>query len=194
MAVKVQEIGNGFVEKGRNENTMVCELLAPAGSVEAFRAAVENGADAVYLSGKAFGARAYAPNFSDEELTEAVRYAHLRNVKVYVTVNTLVDDSEMRLLQEYLRFLYECEIDAVLVQDLGVAAVARACVPNLPLHASTQMTVHNLAGVQALEKLGFSRVVLSRELSLKDIRYICAHSKAEIEVFIHGALCVCYSG
>lgn len=173
---------------------MVCELLAPAGSVEAFRAAVENGADAVYLSGKAFGARAYAPNFSDEELTEAVRYAHLRNVKVYVTVNTLVDDSEMRLLQEYLRFLYECEIDAVLVQDLGVAAVARACVPQLPLHASTQMTVHNAAGVRFLRDLGFTRVVVSREMSLPELQQCVQEGGAEIESFVHGALCISYSG
>lgn len=170
------------------------ELLAPAGSFEALKAAVENGADAVYLAGSSFGARAYAENFTRDIMREAVRFAHLRGTAVHVTVNTIVDDSELTELADYLRFLYVIGVDAVLVQDLGVAKLAKEIVPDLPLHASTQMTVHNLAGVRALEKLGFQRVVLSREVSLKDIRYICANSKAEIEVFAHGALCVCYSG
>ena len=170
------------------------ELLAPAGSREALAAAVENGADAVYLAGNRFGARAYAENFDEEGLREAIRYAHLRSVAVHITVNTAVDDTELSGLADYLRFLEDAGADAVLVQDLGVARLAREVAPGLPLHASTQMTVHNLAGVHALEDLGFSRVVLSREMSLAEIREICAESNIEIEVFAHGALCVCYSG
>ena len=170
------------------------ELLAPAGSREALVAAVENGADAVYLAGNRFGARAYAENFDDAAMREAIRYAHLRGVAVHVTVNTAVDDTELSALADDLRFLEEAGADAVLVQDLGVARLAREVAPGLPLHASTQMTVHNLAGVRALEALGFSRVVLSREMTLDEIRKICAESRAEIEVFAHGALCVCYSG
>ncbi len=170
------------------------ELLAPAGSREALTAAVENGANAVYLAGNRFGARAYAENFDETALREAIRYAHLRDVAVHVTVNTAVGDSELSSLADYFRFLEEAGADAALVQDLGAARLAREVAPGLPLHASTQMTVHNLAGVRALEELGFSRVVLSRELSLAEIKTICAESRAEIEVFAHGALCVCYSG
>ncbi len=170
------------------------ELLAPAGSREALVAAVESGANAVYLAGNMFGARAYASNFDEEGLKDAVRFAHLRGVLINVTVNTIVGDEELPALRDYLRFLYEAGADAVLVQDLGVAKIARETVPELPLHASTQMTVHSLEGVLALQELGFTRVVLSRELSLKEIRYICSHSQVEIEVFMHGALCVCYSG
>lgn len=170
------------------------ELLAPAGSREAMAAAVESGANAIYLAGNMFGARAYASNFDREALVDAIHFAHLRDVHIHVTVNTIIADQEFDALADYLRFLYEAGADAILVQDLGVARLARKIVPNLPLHASTQMTVHNLAGVLALEKLGFRRVVLSRELSLKDIRYICQNSHVEIEVFGHGALCVCYSG
>ena len=141
-----------------------------------------------------FGARAYADNFDEEGLKEAIHFAHMRNVHVHVTVNTIVDDNELPGLKQYLRFLYEAGADAVLVQDLGAARIVREVVPELPMHASTQMTVHNLDGVRALEDLGFSRVVLSRELSLEAIRHICSEAKAEIEVFVHGALCVCYSG
>ena len=170
------------------------ELLAPVGSREALVAAVESGADAVYMGGKAFGARHYAPNFTDDELAEAVRFAHLRSVLVYVTVNTLVDDNEISALVEYLRHLYTIGIDAIIVQDVGVAAIARKIVPSLEIHASTQMTVHNLAGVDLLGSQGFSRVVLAREVSLEDIGYICKHTSIEIETFIHGALCISYSG
>ncbi|RHM54182.1 U32 family peptidase [Mitsuokella sp. AF33-22] len=170
------------------------ELLAPAGSREALIAAVENGANAVYLAGNVFGARAYAANFDREGLREAIRFAHLRDVAIHVTVNTIVDDEELPELRDYLRFLYEAGADAILVQDLGVAKIAHETVPNLPLHASTQMSVHSLEGVRTLKELGFSRVVLARELSIKDIRYICAHAGVEIETFMHGALCVCYSG
>ena len=158
------------------------------------KAAVESGADAIYLSGKMFGARAYANNFDEQGLKEAIEFAHLRNVKIHVTVNTLVDNSEIPALADYFRFLYEIGADAVLVQDLGAARLAQLVAPDLPLHASTQMTVNNLAGVLALQELGFSRVVLSREVTLKDIIHICRNSDVEIEVFAHGALCVCYSG
>ncbi|WP_337406225.1 U32 family peptidase [Mitsuokella jalaludinii] len=170
------------------------ELLAPAGSREALVAAVENGANAIYLAGNAFGARAYASNFDREALREAIHFAHLRKVAIHVTVNTIVADEEMEPLRDYLRFLYEAGADAVLVQDLGVARVAHETVPDLPLHASTQMSVSSLEGVRALAELGFTRVVLARELSLKEIRHICAHAPIEIETFMHGALCVCYSG
>ena len=170
------------------------ELLAPAGNFEALKAAVEAGADAVYLAGDHFGARAFAGNFSNEELKKAVEFAHLRGVKIHVTVNTIVSDDEFENLADYLRFLEKINIDAVLIQDLGVASLVRRVAPNLFLHASTQMTVHSLEGVKALEELGFSRVVLSRELSIAEIKNICEHSTAEIEVFMHGALCVCYSG
>jgi len=170
------------------------ELLAPVGSYEALVAAVESGADAVYLAGKMFGARASAPNFSDEELTEAVKFAHLRNVDVHVTVNTLVDNTEIPILITYLRNLYISGVDGIIVQDLGVFHIAKQVIPHMPIHASTQMTVHNLEGVQLLADLGFSRVVLSRELSLNEIAHICKNTAIEIEVFVHGALCISYSG
>ncbi|WP_371369592.1 hypothetical protein SRRS_26930 [Sporomusa rhizae] len=174
--------------------TYVIELLAPVGSKEALIAAVESGANAVYLGGKMFGARHYAPNFTDEELADSVRFAHLRGVLVYVTVNTLLDDTEIPVLVDYLRHLYTIGVDAIIVQDLGVAVVAKKVVPNLPLHASTQMTAHNLEGVNFLADMGFKRVVLARELPLKDIEHICKNTTVEIETFIHGALCISYSG
>ena len=170
------------------------ELLAPAGTKEAFLAAVENGANAIYLAGKMFGARAYASNFDEDELVDVIQHAHLKNVQVHVAVNTIVDSDELPKLKEYLSFLYDAGADAILLQDLGAVRLAKQIVPQLPIHASTQMTVHNLAGVQALEELGFSRVVLARELSIAEIRHICANSRVEIECFVHGALCVCYSG
>lgn len=170
------------------------ELLAPVGSREALVAAVESGADAVYLAGKMFGARASAPNFTDEELMEAVKLAHLRSVRVYVTVNTLIDNSEIPALSLYLQYLYKIGVDAIIVQDVGAFQMAKQIIPNMPVHASTQMTVHNLEGVNFLEKLGLQRVVLSRELSLKDIQYICKNTDTEIEAFVHGALCISYSG
>lgn len=170
------------------------ELLAPVGSRDALIAAIEGGANAIYLGGKMFGARHYAPNFTDEELAEAVRIAHLKEVSVYVTVNTLIDNNEFGPLIDYLKYLYLIGVDAIIVQDVGVARIARAVVPEMQLHASTQMTVHNLEGVKLLASLGFKRVVLAREMSLDDIRKICAESPIEIEVFIHGALCISYSG
>ena len=138
------------------------ELLAPAGSPEAFRAAVNAGADAVYLSGKRFGARKFASNFSEPEIEEALQYAHTRGVRVYVTVNTLVHDRELTEVMEYLVRLYEAGVDAVLVQDTGIAALTHKMIPNLVLHASTQLTIHNAAGVRWAHTLGFSRVVLAR--------------------------------
>lgn len=170
------------------------ELLAPAGSFDALTAAINAGADAVYLGGNVFGARAYANNFDREEMTQAVRYAHLHQVQIFVTVNTLVDDSEMEDLSSYLVFLNRIGADGIIVQDLGVVRLARQLVPELPLHASTQMTITNLEGVRFAAAQGMTRVVLARELSLRDIQAVCAASPIEIEVFIHGALCVCYSG
>jgi putative protease len=173
------------------------ELLAPAGSPESLRAAVAAGADAVYLSGKRFGARKFAANFSDAEITEGIRLAHSRGVRVYVTVNTLIHDRELAGVAEYLLWLYAAGADAVLVQDTGVAAMARDLVPALPIHASTQMTLHNTEGVLWAADQGFSRVVLSRELSLAEIHRIAEktrHTGTGLEVFIHGALCYSYSG
>jgi U32 family peptidase len=177
-----------------NKHMQKLELLAPVGSREALIAAVENGADAVYLGGKAFSARQYAANFSNEEMAEAIRFAHLRGVKVYVAVNTLLDNSEIEQLIDYLHFLYLAGVDAIIVQDIGVAKVVREVIPELELHASTQMTIHNIEGVRLLEEYGFTRVVLAREMDLTEIQQIAQTTKTEIEVFVHGALCVCYSG
>lgn len=170
------------------------ELLAPVGSREALVAAVESGADAVYLAGKMFGARASAPNFTDEELAEAVQFAHLRSVSVYVTVNTLIDNNEISAFINYLRHLYQIGVDAIIVQDVGAFKIAKEVIPEMHIHASTQMTVHNLEGVQLLTELGFTRVVVSRELSLAEITHICKNTETEIEAFVHGALCISYSG
>jgi len=173
------------------------ELLAPAGSPEAFRAAVAAGADAVYLSGKRFGARKSAPNFTDAEIEEAVSYAHSRDIGVYVTINTLIHDRELEGVAEYLIWLYSIGVGAVLVQDSGVVALARDIVPLLPLHASTQMTIHSTEGVRWAAEQGFSRVVLARELTLEDVTRIAqetGESGIGLEVFAHGALCYCYSG
>lgn len=170
------------------------ELLAPAGSPEALKAAVAAGADAVYLSGKRFGARKYAANFDERELEEAVEYAHLRGVKVYVTVNTLVRDEELRDVSSHLLWLYEIGADAVLVQDVGVAALARRIAPDMNLHASTQMTIHNRAGAAWAERLGMKRVVLAREVSIQEAEEIAHGLNIGLEVFVHGALCYCYSG
>ena len=170
------------------------ELLAPAGGMEALVAAVENGADAVYLGARAFSARGYASNFSDKELEEAIDYAHLRGVKVYVTVNTLLKEGEVEDALELLSCLRGMGADAVIVQDLGLISLAGKYLPDLPLHASTQMTLHNSEGVELVKKLGIERVVLSRESSLEEIKRIKEKTGTEIEVFIHGALCISYSG
>lgn len=171
-----------------------CELLAPAGGMEQLKAAVENGADAVYLGGRLFNARINASNFEDAELAEAVRYAHLRNVQVYVTMNILLYNEELQEALEYAAYLYQIGVDALIVQDLGLAELLREHLPNFPLHLSTQGTVYNLSGVRSAEKLGFCRVVPSRELSLTEIKEITSHTACELEVFCHGALCICYSG
>lgn len=170
------------------------ELLSPVGSWEALVAAVQNGADAVYLGGKQYNARQYADNFDIQQLKKAVDYCHLRGVSVYLTLNTLLNDREIEGLYKYIVDIYNMGMDAVIVQDVGVAKLIHALAPELELHASTQMTVYNLEGVETLKKLGFSRVVLARELSLDQIEYICRNTELEIEVFVHGALCMCYSG
>lgn len=170
------------------------ELLAPAGSYEAFKAAVENGADAIYLGGKSFNARASAANFGLEELREVIRYAHERRVKVYVTVNILIADQEFPELTDYLYKLYELGADAVILQDPGVAWFVDMVFPEFEKHASTQMTVNTTGGVRQLESMGFARAVLAREVSALEMAAICASTPLEIEVFVHGALCICYSG
>jgi putative protease len=170
------------------------ELLSPAGSREALQAAVQAGADAVYMGFGAFNARRNAKNFTDEEFSAAVSYCHLRGVRVYLTLNTLLHDRELDEAAALLRRASEMGVDAVLVQDWGVLALARAVAPDLPLHASTQMSLHTLGGARLAHELGMERVVLARELSREDIRTICDGCDAEIEVFVHGALCMCYSG
>ncbi|HUI39997.1 MAG TPA: DUF3656 domain-containing protein [Methanothrix sp.] len=171
------------------------ELLSPAGSPEALKAAVAAGADAVYLSGKKFGARKFAVNFDEAQLAKAMDYAHLRGVRVYVTVNTLVRDDEMQEAGEYLIRLYEMGADAVLVQDLGAASLARRILPDLNLHASTQMTIHNSEGVAWAARMSFQRVVLAREVTLDEIQGMARlGSGLGLEVFVHGALCYSYSG
>ena len=170
------------------------ELLSPAGSPESVIAAVQNGADAVYLGLGDFNARRGAHNFTPEEFEKAVRYCHLRGCRVYVTLNTLINDREIPTAMKAAALASEKGADAVLVQDLGMASLLRRSFPDLPLHASTQMSIHNLAGVEAAAQMGISRVVLARELSLKEIRFIAAHASVETEVFVHGALCFCHSG
>ena len=170
------------------------ELLAPAGSMEALRAAVQNGANAVYLGCGQFNARQSAKNFTPQALTEAVKYCHVRGVAVHLTLNTLVSDREMEEAAALIRHAANAGVDAFIVQDLGIISLCRQIAPHIPLHGSTQMTVHSLPGVQFCAGMGISRVVLSRELSREEIRYICANSPIEIEVFGHGALCMSYSG
>ena len=170
------------------------ELLSPVGDFECLKAAVQNGADAVYLGSASFSARAFATNFDDEALEKAITYAKLRGVKTNLTLNTLIKNDEMPQAIELAKKAYELGIDAIIIQDLGLARYLIKNFPGLAIHASTQMSVHNLEGVLALQKMGFSRVVLSRELSLQEIEYICQNSDIEIEVFVHGALCVSYSG
>lgn len=173
---------------------MVRELLSPAGDFDCLKAAVSAGADAIYLGGSRLNARESAKNFSDEELALAVNYCHLRGVRVYITLNTVVSDREITELEDYIKNLAEINIDGVILQSLGLASCVRCIAPDLEIHASTQLTVHSLDGVLKMQELGFSRAVLSRELSAKDIKYICENSPIEIEAFIHGALCMCYSG
>ena len=170
------------------------EILSPAGSYEAAVAAVQNGADAIYLGYGKFNARRNAANFDDNGLRTTVDYCHLRGVKVYLTLNTLLSDQELPQAAKLVGLCNEIGADALIVQDLGAVEMIRQVAPELPVHGSTQMTVHNLDGVMACAAMGMERVVLSRELSRQQIRYICRHSPIEIEVFVHGALCMCYSG
>ena len=170
------------------------ELLIPVGDFDCLVAAVQNGADTVYFGSSMFNARNSATNFDIDTLEKAIDYAKLRNVKTNLTLNTLIKDDEFEEAIDIARKAYEFGIDAIIVQDLGLASYLIKNFPSLPIHASTQMTVHNLEGVLQLEKLGFKRAVLARELSLEEIEYICQNSNIEIEAFIHGALCICYSG
>ncbi len=170
------------------------ELLAPAGSMEALRAAVQNGANAVYLGCGTFNARQSAKNFTPQALTEAVKYCHVRGVDVHLTLNTLVSDREMEEAMELIRQAAASGVDAFIVQDLGVLQLCRRMAPHIPVHGSTQMTIHSLPGVLLCAAWGLSRVVLSRELNREEIAYICRNSPIEIEVFAHGALCMSYSG
>ena len=170
------------------------ELLSPAGSPEGVIAAVQNGADAVYMGMGAFNARRGAKNFTDEEFVKAVRYCHVRGCKVYVTLNTLVNDREMRDAVAAAKLASDAGADARIVQDLGMSYAIRCALPDIPLHASTQMSLHNLAGVEAAAEMGITRAVLARELSFEQIRFITKNASIETEVFVHGALCFCHSG
>ena len=171
-----------------------CELLSPVGDFECLKAAVQNGANAVYLGASSFSARAKATNFAGNELNEAIKYAKLRNVAVHLALNTLIKNEEFNEAISLAVTAYNAGVDAIIIQDIGLATYLHKHYPEIPLHASTQMTVHNLDGVIQMKKLGFSRVVLSRELSIDDIRYIRENTDIELEVFIHGALCISYSG
>lgn len=178
--------------KKTNSNSV--ELLAPVGSLESFFAAVENGADAVFCGLKTFSARAKAKNFTLEELERLIGYAGARGVKVYVALNTLIKECELRDLVELLAELDYLAVDGLIIQDLGVYRIAHQHFPEIPLHASTQMLTHNLAGVLMLERLGFQRAVLARELTLEEITTISNQSNLELEHFVHGALCYSMSG
>ena len=170
------------------------EILSPVGASEQLLAAVRSGANAVYLGLQNFNARRNAKNFDTSSLTDVVKYCHARDVKVYITLNTLVKDSEITKLQNEIKEIAKAGVDAIIVQDFAVYRLAKEMVPKLPLHASTQMTIHNPSGAQALEKLGFSRVVPARELSLEELKRLRQQTNLELEVFVHGALCMCMSG
>ena len=168
------------------------ELLSPAGNIECLKAAINNGADACYLGGKSFGARAFAGNFNNEELKEAVEYAHLYGVKIYITVNTIIYNNEVEDFIEYIKYLYQIGVDALIMQDIGMISLVRQTFPNFEIHASTQLHNHNNEGIKALKALGVTRIVLDREMTLEQIENI--NVDIEKEVFIHGALCNSYSG
>ena len=170
------------------------EILAPCGAMESLTAAVNAGADAVYLGEEYFSARKNADNFTAEQLCDAVRFCHYSGVKVYVTLNTLVFDREIPLLAKAIENCAKADVDAFIVQDMGVARLSRQIVPELPLHASTQMTVNSPEGAIMAKELGFTRVVLGRELSFAQIKAITESCDIETELFVHGALCVCISG
>ena len=170
------------------------DLLSPVGDFECLKAAVQNGANSVYFGANLFSARAFANNFDLENLKKAIQYAKIRGVKTNLTLNTLIKDCEYDDAFYLANKAYEFGIDAIIVQDLGLALDLIKTFPDLPIHGSTQMTVHNLNGALELQKLGFKRVVLARELSINEIEYICKNTDIEIETFIHGALCISYSG
>lgn len=170
------------------------EILAPAGNLATLKSAINNGADAVYIGGKAFSARKNAVNFTNEEIIEAINYSHIYGAKVYITLNTLVSDEEITSVYDFVKFLYEAGADALIIQDLGILKMVKECFPDFEVHASTQMTIHNKDGAKVSKKLGFSRVVLSRELSFDEIKHISESTDIELEVFVHGALCMSYSG
>ncbi len=170
------------------------DLLSPVGDFECLKAAVQNGCNSVYLGSNLFSARAYAHNFDLEELKKAIEYCKLRGVKTNLTLNTLIKDTEFSDALNLAKSAYEFGIDAIIVQDLGLAKELISSFPDLSIHASTQMTVHNLSGALQLQEMGFKRIVLARELSLEEIDYICKNTDVEIECFIHGALCISYSG
>ncbi len=170
------------------------EILAPGGSLACVKAAIDCGADAVYFGGLRFGARTNAVNLTNEEIIEAIEYAHLRFAKLYVVVNTLVSNSELGDAFDFIKFCYEKGVDGIIVQDLGIVNMIKTYFPDFRIHASTQMTIHNLAGAQKAYEMGFDRVVLSRELSLEEIKHISKNCPIELEVFVHGALCMSYSG
>jgi len=170
------------------------ELLSPAGSPESIIAAVQNGADAVYLGMGDFNARRGAKNFTDDEFQKAVQYCRTRGCKVYVTLNTLINDREIPAAVEAAKLASDSGADGIIIQDLGLISAVRAALPDIPLHASTQMSIHNLAGVEAAAQMGLTRAVLARELSFEQIKYIAQHASIETEVFVHGALCFCHSG
>ena len=170
------------------------ELLSPVGDFECLKAGVQNGANSIYLGSDIFSARAFASNFTLEKLEKAIQYAKIRGVKTHLTLNTLVTDTEFESAMNLAKNAYKFGIDAIIVQDLGLAMKLIKTFPDLPIHASTQMTVHNLNGALELQDLGFRRVFLARELSINEIDYICKNTNIEIETFIHGALCISYSG
>ena len=168
------------------------ELLSPAGDFETLKQAIHNGCDAVYLGGKKFGARKFATNFDETEIVHAIKYCHLYGVRIYVTVNTVIFENEIEDCLEYVTFLHQNGVDAVIMQDLGMISLVRQVLPNLEVHVSTQAHTHNINQIRLLEKLGVTRIVVAREMSLSEIKKL--DTQLEIEAFIHGALCVCYSG
>ena len=170
------------------------ELLSPAGDIEKLKIAVQNGADAIYMAGKKFGARAFSKNFEDDEILEAIKYCHLYGVKLYITINTIVYEDEVEEFIDYVEFLYKNNVDDVIIQDLGMADLIHKKFPDITLHASTQMNIHDISGLKSLKEMGFKRVVLAREVDLETIKQMKKEVDIELEVFIHGALCISCSG
>ena len=170
------------------------ELLAPAGDFECFKSAINAGADAIYIGGSNFNARINAINFSNEEIKEAIKYAHIHQVKVHVGINISLFEKDLKEVLNFIDFLYVNDVDALIVEDIGLINLILKRYPSLDVHLSTQQNVHNLSQVKFYEQLGVKRIVLSRECDLKTVEYFRSNSNVELEVFAHGALCVCYSG